>query len=523
MEVIVRNLHDQATEKQVDNFFRNVLDKLGIKTYACQKTKGRAIATITILDVQKARQFLQMHGQTEPGAKGFASVPQKLFYMRRPINCSVSNKPPDEFLLRSLKKEESDRYAASQSKTAKIVQGRVDENSRPGGNRRAFGISSLKCGQWVYVGDDLAFITYSQERRNGRIVFGQRNLLIKLLPEATDLRSYQIEIPYASIQSFATGPKTNPSVTFSLAEAPKLYETLIEKSSAPNGSALENAMRMVILREKMPVITRKRITSLSKAHENVVPSCLCYRIMLSNAGDVARVQALKRFPEIPSSISFNTSAVTKTPFAAQMTELNSALTGLRYSKMPFEVKFQMHRLARNGILAPSKVVELLAVVSHQLKSKDAATVAQSVRNLCDQVPYAGPDTEASELSLKALSEALMQNQELIIRGEYYSNSLAEQYDHIGSVHKAMVTPTGTYLYGPDPEVKNRVLRKYSAYPSHFLSVSFMDEDGEPLRLDRQTSGEDIYHGRFKAVLEGVIIIAGRGYEVCSPPLCTRFS
>ena len=515
MEVIVRNLHDQATEKQVDAFFRIVLEKLEIKTYLCQKLKGRGIATITILDIQKARQFLSIHGQTELGPRAWVKL--KLMMMGRPIHCSLSNKAPDPYMLLSLRKEEKDRYAASQSKRPRIVQGREQEASRPGESRRTFDIISLKCGQWTYVGDDLAFATYSHEKRDGRIVFARRNLLITLHPEAANLPSHQIEIPYGSIQSFTIGPKSNPSITFSLAEAPKLYETLIENSSGPNSSILEDAMKLLMLRQSIQILTRKRITSLSKAHEKVVPSCLCYRIMLSNAGEIARVQALRRFPEIPNSILFATSAIMNTDFlfAAQMTELDSTLTGTRYGQMSFDVKFQMLRLARNGILAPSKVVELLVVVTDQLKSKDAAIVAQSVRNLCDQIPYAGPDTEASELSMRALSEFLVQNQESIVRGESYSNGLAEQYDHIGSVHKVTVTPAGTYLYGPDPEVKNRVLRKYSAYPNHFLSVSFLDEDGETLRLDRQTSGELIYQGRFKAVLEGVIIIAGREYEVCS--------
>lgn len=518
MEVVVRNLHDQVTEKQVDNFFRNVLEKLGIKTYHCQKLKGRAMATITILDINKARQFLMTHGQTEPGAKGFASVLVKLFHMRRPINCSLSNKPPDEFLLRSLKKEESDRYAASQSKKPRIVQGRGDENRRPGNsNRRAFDISSLKCGQWGYVGADLAFVTYSQERKKGRMIFGPRSLLIKLWPQDPTSRLQQVEIPYSSIQSMTVGPNTNPSITFSLSEAPKLFEH--------SDTEIEAALQKLAIRKGTQVqsFTRKRITALNKEHETVVPSCLCYRIMLSNTADIAGVRALRQFPEIPNSNSWVTSAVVKTPFAAQMTELNSALTSTRYIQMSFDVKFQMHRLARNGILAPSKVVELLAVVAYHLESNDAATVAQSIRNLYDQIPYAGPDIEAFEVSMRALSEFLVQNQESIVRGESYSNGLAEQYDHIGSVHKAMVTPTGTYLYGPDPEVKNRVLRKYSAYPNYFLSVSFLDEDGEPLRLDRQTSGEDIYHGRFKAVLGGVINIAGRGYEVCNPLSCTGVS
>ena len=516
MEVIVRNLHDQVTEKQVDNFFRNVLEKLGIKTYICHKLKGRGMATITILDVNKGRQFLKMHGQTQPGAKGYAFVPVKLVHMGRPINCSVSNKSPDEFLLRSLKKEESDRYAASQSKKPRIVQGRGDENRRPGNqNRRAFDISSLKCGQWDYTGADLVFVTCSQERKKGRMIFGPRSLLIKLWPQDPTSPLQQVEIPYSSVQSMTVGPNTNPTITFSLVEAPKLFESL--NSNTLEVALQKLAIQKLAIRKESQVFTRKRITALSKEHETVVSSCLCYRIMLSNTADIAGVRALRRFSEIPDSVSWDTTAVMKTPFAAQMTVLHSALSGSIYGNLSFDLKYQMQKLAQNGYLSPAKVVELLAVVSRHAKERDVRVVAQSVRTLCGQISFAGPTTEASDLSLETLTQMLVQNQESIIRGETYLPNLADQYDHIASVHKAMVTPTGIYLDGPEPEVKNRVIRKYSNFPNYFLSVSFLDEDGEPLRLDRQTSGEDIYPQRFKRVLQGVIVIAGRGFEVRKLP------
>lgn len=505
----MRNLHDQVTDKQVDNFFRNVLDKLGIKTYLCQKLKARGMATITILDTDKARQFLKIHGQTESGAKGFASVPVKLVHMGRPVNCSVSNKPPDEFLLRSLKREESDRYAKSQSKKPRIIPGRGDENSRPGHhNRRAFHISALQCGQWGYVGADLAFVTYSQEQKKGRMIFGPRSLLVKLWPQDPTSPLQQLEFPYSSVLSMTVGPSISPSITFSLAEAPKLFESL-----NTNANVLEVALQKLVIRKGSQVFTRKRISALSKEHETVVSSCLCYRIMLSNTADTSGIRALRYFPEIPASIPWDTSTVSKTPFAAQITALHSALNSSRYSSLPFELKFQMQKLAQNGFLDPAKVVELLAVVSHHAKERDVSVVTQSVRTLCGQIPFAGPATEASDLSLKTLTRMLVENQGSIVRGETYQPNLADQYDHIASVHKVMVTPTGIYLYGPEPEVKNRVLRKYSKFPNYFLSVSFLDEDGESLRLDRQTSGKDIYHGKFKSALEGVINIAGRGFEV----------
>lgn len=336
--------------------------------------------------------------------------------------------------------------------------------------------------------------------------------MIKLWPQGPSLPLQQVEIPYSSVQSVTVGSNNNPSINFSLSEAPKLFES-------SNATALEVAFQSLAIRKGSQETTRKRITALSKEHEIVVSSCLCYRMMLSNPTDIAGIRALRHLPEIPDSISWDTSEVMTTPFGAQMTALNSALSGLRYSNLPFELKFQIQKLAQNGYLSPAKVVKLLAVISRHVKDRDVRVVTQSVRTLYGQIPFVGPATEASELSLETLTQILVENQESIIRGETYVPDLADQYDHIASVHKAMVTPTGIYLYGPEPEVKNRVLRKYSRFPEYFLSVSFLDEDGEPLRLDRQTSGKEMYYERYKRVLQGVINIAGRGFEVRS--LCLK--
>ena len=506
MEIIVRNLHDQVTENQVNKYFRNVLGNLGIKTYCCQKLKARGMATITILDVAKARQFLQIHGQSEPGPRGSASVQRKLLHMGRQINCSLSKNTPNEFLLGTLRKEESDRYAASQSKKPNIVPGKMDENRRPGNNRRAFDISSFKCGQWDYVGTDLAFVAYAQERKKGRMIFGPRSLFIKLWPLAYNLPLQQVEFPYKTVQLMTIGSNTDPSITFALSEAPKIFEDL-------DTNILEVALRRLDISKASKGFKRKRITALNKEHETVVSSCLCYRIILSNAADIAGIQALRHSPEIPYSMTWDTSELMKISFAGQMTALQSSLNGSRFRNLPFELKFQMQKLAQNGYLNPAKVVELLAVVACHAKERDVKVVTQSVRTLQGRIPYAGPATEALEVGLDTLTQMLVESQESILRGESYVPDLADQYDHIASVHKATVTPTGVYLYGPEPEVKNRVLRKYSNFLNHFLSVSFLDEDGEPLRLDRQTSGKDIYHERFKKVLQGMINIAGRGFTV----------
>ena len=511
MEVLIRNLPDQITDKQIEKYFKSVLEKLGITTYHCQKLRGRGCARLTILDIGKAQRFLELHGQTQSGPKGFQSVQQKLFHMRKPVNCSRSNNVPDQFLLRSLKKEENDRYAASQSRKPKIIPA-----VEPGTLRRAFDVAQLKCGQWAYVQTNVAFATYYQDTRKGRIIFGHRAILIKLYSQTQDTALQQVEIPYESIESFTVG-STDPCMTFSLHHPPKLFEMLNTQNEESGIMSLSIRLQNLAIQpanQENEGFTRKRIAALSKSHETVVSSCFCYRLLLSNSTDVKRVAKLKRFPEIPDSVFWDTSAFMQAPFATQMTALNNALTGTRYSNLPFELKFQIKKLAQNGILGPSTVVDLLVGVARLYeRNKDVATTTQSVRTLLTQIPFPKPGVEASNFSLNRLFDLLEQNEESILREDLYFSRPTTGYDHIAAVHKVMVTPTGIRLYGPEDEVKNRILRKYSAFPTHFLSVAFVDEDGESLRFDRKTSGEEIYHGRFKGVLEGVINIAGRPYEV----------
>lgn len=74
-----------------------------------------------------------------------------------------------------------------------------------------------------------------------------------------------------------------------------------------------------------------------------------------------------------------------------------------------------------------------------------------------------------------------------------------------------MTPAGIYLYGPDPETKNRVLRKYSEHIDYFLRVQFCDEDGQQVRYNPQVSNDRIFYSRFKSVLNNGFNIAGRQY------------
>jgi hypothetical protein len=78
------------------------------------------------------------------------------------------------------------------------------------------------------------------------------------------------------------------------------------------------------------------------------------------------------------------------------------------------------------------------------------------------------------------------------------------------IHKVTVTPTGFALHGPDPEAKNRILRRFPNHTEYFIRVQFCDEDGSDLQFNSNVSNEEIFN-RFKSIFKNGIPIAGRVY------------
>lgn len=78
------------------------------------------------------------------------------------------------------------------------------------------------------------------------------------------------------------------------------------------------------------------------------------------------------------------------------------------------------------------------------------------------------------------------------------------------VHKVNVTPTGITLHGPDPEAKNRILRRFPNHVDYFVRVQFCDEDGTDVQFNSQVSNEEIYE-RFNQIMINGIAISGRVY------------
>ena len=494
----MRNLPDQITEKQIEQFFRPVLKTFGIKIFACMKLRKGGFATITIADFQKAKTFLDLYEET-PGPCGFSTAKRKLEYRRKPIYCSQSRNGPDRYLLQSMENQARRQNEAAKTHKTKLIKGPL---------KRKFETSCIDCGHWDYVNGSLAFMSHFQENRIGRIFFGRYSLIIDLLPQQVPIVPGQrLEISYIIIESFIIGDLGAPGVTFSLYEAPKLFQ-----DNKPEGLATQVLAFSLEARQKTTP-GKKRVSALSDCHKSIVSSCLCYRFQLRDSSDLPSLEALRRLTHIPQGMRWNTIKILESDFSAWMSLLASVLASGKYNKISFEVKFQFQRLAQNGYLPPKRVLELLSGVFDSMSGRSDAIMVASLRKLSHQLQYPGPGVDASELSVKTLITKLAQSQESVERELGFSPGFYGQYKHIVLVHKAMVTPTGIYLSGPEPEVKNRVIRKYSKFSSYFLQVSFLEEDGQTLRYSAAGSNEDIYHIRFKNVLEDVIQIAGRRYEV----------
>ena len=508
----MRNLPDQITDKQIRKFLEPFLAKLYISTYHVQKIKGKGCATLVIADAAKGQQFMAAHGQTQPGKVGFVHVRQKLYHVGRPINCLTSTHQPDRHLLRSLEDEERDKYAKTSARTK-------PQRPQLKDLQRRFDIINIACGRWDYLGQELVFISNHNEPRAGRMVFGGRSLILTSEPmgSCSSLPPFRLEMPYYSIQSITIGDLGNRSVTISLSEAPRIFEKFVMTEDQQLAALLQRLKVSKVSKAKSS-FEWKRVSAISTSHALVAASCLCYQFNLLEVHDIFAIQSLKVIPNVPTIVTWDTSLITKLDLPAQMTQLNTVLAETEQGQLPFEIAFQLQALAQNFCLPPTRVIRLVGTI-RRLMAEDVTVTADALRRLNRQIPFAGPGTEASELSSQTLSDSLILNQHSVEEERKYAVDVVERYDHIAPTYRATVTPMGIYLEGPDPEVTNRVIRKYRKYSDHFLQVSFLDESGDPIHFDRNASLEYIFHTRFKKILEGVINIAGRPYEV--PYILTR--
>lgn len=505
----MRNIPAEATTKHLKHqCFDGPLRDSGVHVYYIDKHPGKAFATITILDARAGEVFLNNYGVPANAPRHILPL-RRISFMGRFIVCCKSRNEPSDFALQSL------RYEASQQ--AKAILSSTNQQKRPvnkGPTR--FGVRMLQCGVWEYAktaqkGPQLAYTIHSTDPRQGHVSFGQQQAIILLGPSGGD--QCRIDINYHDCTDINLGTYEEPCVTFNLNQAPRMYEVKGEDQLTAAMTAMQLGPRVA----KVPAPKKFRISSIDGAHAKVAGHCWVYRIALSDFKLLASVRTLLHGAAKCQIFSYKTKSQTP-PEAMEHSFMRLAheLTDqARYGRRPFAVRFQIERLAKNGLLTPSTTLKLLPRIFQLCDTYGINPILSALRRFARDLQYErpGPGTQASDFSLASM-EALMEEYATNYDAHAPDNpyELANRHAHINLVHKMVITPAGTYLEGPEPEPTNRVLRRWSKHNDHFIRVVFQDEDGGAVRYDPRANLERIYHGRFKGVLDQGVVICGRGYS-----------
>jgi hypothetical protein len=500
MEITVRNLPEQTTENSLRKFFRPYLEALSISIFSCQKMRRSRTGTLTFLHHDQGLQFLMKHGQREhrPGYRlNYPNITQ-LYIMSSPVYCAVSHSPPDTFQLRILEKE-----ASGATSKAKPSIGVVEKAQQA---PLTYNSSYASCGIWSYEGSELVFIPHLEWISPGEVRFGARRMMLYI-------GTKRIEFAYSWIQNITVEGYQMPSMTITCRYAPKFSQ-----------KTPETELEMLIKKLNIKVITKEkkkppweRMSSLGENHQRIVSSCLVYRIGISSPSFDEQIRILKKNHDLPPTIYLRTHVrLPQEALATELARLQQAFTS-SFRALPdrdsFAVKFQMQKLAQDGYLPPSTVIKMIPDIVLMMQRSGVAVTVSAIRKLFLEVPYHGPEAEAHEFHVDALLQKLKEHEDRAKREELYMGVSAgtSESDNTANIFRARVTPARVSLHGPEPETKNRVLRKYNDHLDYFLRVQFCDEDSEQVRFDPRTSNDEIFYVRFKRVLEDGIDIAGRKY------------
>ncbi|KAF3483720.1 RNA-dependent RNA polymerase [Arthroderma uncinatum] len=497
MEIFCRGIPEQVSEKHLRKELKPILERFQISVYDCQKV-GRKNARITVADVQKGQRVLDAYeyrGKATHGASKpfYPNVTLKLFGF--PIQVSKSYNTPHQLLVQSLLEEEESNRAARFTAAPRSITGEVHRVRR-------FLVTMMSCGSWDYRQNRPVFVEYFRLPYRGSITLG-KTMFDATFTDIQTSTHFSVEIPYRNIvDSIYVGAFGTPSVTITTYVAPRFYiSDPIEQ--------MKVQMAMLFKRNGRPPPAKRRVGFLLDGHERVSARFFTYRFVLQDPRDTGVVRNLGNDRSMPKMNTWSDLCVSpRTSYAVLEKELERYL-----GRMPFgyRVKFQLQRLVWNGVLSLDRASLLFPVVHRLHLQHDPNTIVQALTRLSRDLPFPAPGVLPSEVGIEAITEALEDTIDSILHNGSDSDFNLIHRNNV-SVHRAMVTPCGVYLFGPYAEAKNRILRKYADNIDHFLRVEFLDETGDPVFFDPNANLESIFHNRFAGVMKRGIEIAGRNFK-----------
>ncbi|KAL1965248.1 hypothetical protein VTN77DRAFT_6002 [Rasamsonia byssochlamydoides] len=291
------------------------------------------------------------------------------------------------------------------------------------------------------------------------------------------------------------GGYETPSLVFTCTGAPRIYEIVGRATIATKDKENKN---------------KKRLSFLSYGHKHIVSTCFTYRVLLRDATDIRLIRGLSSERHIPRLDRWIDRRLSDpVPYAEQLTRF---LVLLRTQTFPFRIKYQLQMLVWNGELPASTVISLFPYAYALLSRRRLDIAVKVFQKLPRKLQRPSPDVDSSEFDPQRLIEILTKIEEGKVSDFLDTGKPGHVHQNQTEIHRATVTPTGIYLYGPYPETQNRVLRRFSRFNDFFLRVEFVEETGDPIMYDITSNLDGIFNDRFRVVLRDGIVIADRHFK-----------
>ncbi|RYP58236.1 hypothetical protein DL771_011301 [Monosporascus sp. 5C6A] len=509
MECHMRNLPNDLTDHSLRGQLQPLIRALNISDWTCQKSRGKGYGNVTFLRYADGEKFLRQHSEISlPGLtrNGQQRSRSRLTILGRHVYCSQSNKPPDAFLLKSLADFAEDR--------------KLQDQAEPERHKAVlFELFGLSCGHYEYPQDHLTYLPDIQwspnEIVNGAIKFAKYMIIATF--SYADLGRIRLEIPYRTIHEIVVSPRPT-SFVLTLWEAPRIFQESNQDVAALMGTmSLSHHYISSVQRARLP-----EIPHYNRGHGEILGQTLVYSFAVSPEEFHYKTEQLKDKQVLTLAYhDFSAIPLAYRPMdaATGLKEFKGALASLPPT-IPFDVRFQFQALVQNGYLLPQTVEQLLRPLMKlsvprrgaYSKSRSPCPIsANAIKKLFSQIPFPGPEIEASEFSWRKLWSYIEANEKEVRQGLVSELSSERARQNLVMVYKVQVTPTRILLQGPEPETKNRILRKFPNHAQYFARVQFCEEDGQDLYYNSKVSLDQIW-SRFKTVLLKGIPIAGRQYD-----------
>jgi len=501
MEVFVRNLPQAgvASKKAFRTQLQPVMRALEISDHAyhCEKPRGKRYGHITFLSQLDGQKFLGAHGEVR-NSRNRAWSTSRLQILQTPVYCSLSNRPPNDNILRGLARKADEMRKAPISK----------KESEPS---FVFKLRSLMCGHYTYLDDKLTFIPEANLSQEATAIFAKWNLTIKLIDT-----NQQIVIPLRTIQELIWAPRGEITVT--LDTVPHFF-AVPETSDAIDQMSAE--MGQILIHHDEPRLeTKARLTSLRGHHSNMASTCLIYHLMAIPDDEfnrrIRKLDVRNNMTITRYDILIQSHADPQYDMVEQSRSLEKKLAGyMRSSTLPFSVLYQLQALATNGYLHPRVVIGLLDELrqhSDNAKRKGEKPISgDAIKAIFNDIPWPSPDCPAHYYQVEELMDLIKSKEQTLQGGLSIPMRLSDDNQNMTLIYRVDVTPTSVFLRGPELDNKNRILRKFPNHQDHFIRLQFCEENGGDLRFNFNTNFEEIYQ-RFRDILISGLPIAGRTYS-----------